>query len=169
MGFWLGKYLKKSYAARYENKNNSGSAALILSLYPMLIPSMSLVLTYPLTYARIRLANNGLIPDKEPQFKGILDVWQKTYQADRMSGIYRGMGALMIGNLSVGLFSSFLQFMKFLHYEFDFHAYTKIMAVFVFPLVQYPFVTLSRRFAMTSIAEYKYKGIVDGMRTIIRK
>lgn len=73
----------------------------------------SLLFVYPLDYARTRLANDAKAATKggERQFNGLIDVYKKTLESDRISGLYRGFNISCIGivvyrGLYFGLYDS---------------------------------------------------------------
>lgn len=55
------------------------------------------LLLYHLDYARTRLGTDSKAMNGERQFKGILDVYQKTVRTDGITGLYRGFGVSIVG------------------------------------------------------------------------
>jgi solute carrier family 25 (adenine nucleotide translocator) protein 4/5/6/31 len=57
-----------------------------------------LLFLYPLDYARVRLATDVKnSTDSERQFKGLVDVFEKTLASDGITGLYRGILPSIIG------------------------------------------------------------------------
>jgi len=57
----------------------------------------SMVLVYPLDFARTRLGVDMGKKETERQFKGLADCATKIYKADGLSGLYRGFGVSVFG------------------------------------------------------------------------
>ncbi|UJR06691.1 hypothetical protein I4U23_010977 [Adineta vaga] len=114
--------------------------------------ALSLCFVYSLDYARTRLANDLKNTKKigsERQYKGLIDVYKKTFATDGIAGLYREP---LLGS-NPDLFLLFL------------HGYGVTVTS---GLISYPVDTIRRRMMMTSGQAVKYKGLIDCMLHIIR-
>jgi solute carrier family 25 (adenine nucleotide translocator) protein 4/5/6/31 len=73
-----------------------------------------LLFLYPLDYARVRLATDVKnSTDSERQFKGLVDVFEKTLASDGITGLYRGILPSIIGIIVMrGLYFSIHDFAR---------------------------------------------------------
>ena len=67
------------HVRQYKKEGGSLEIFFITSLDPFIYMFPVLCVTYPLEFARIRLANNGMIKKQSPQFLGIRDLFQKVW------------------------------------------------------------------------------------------
>jgi solute carrier family 25 (adenine nucleotide translocator) protein 4/5/6/31 len=100
---------KDDYWKWFAGNVASGSAA----------GSTTLMMVYPLDFARTRLANDAKSIKKDAttgsdarQFNGMLDVFRKTLKSDGIAGLYRGFipsvaGTVVYRGLQFGLYDSF--------------------------------------------------------------
>jgi len=138
----------------------------------------SLVFVYSLDYARTRLANDAKAAKKggERQFKGLVDVYRKTFATDGIGGLYRGFVVSCVGIVVYrGCYFGFFDSLKPLLLVGDLK--NSFLASFFLGwavtigagLASYPLDTIRRRMMMTSGEGVKYKGSIDCGITIIRK
>ncbi|KAK3093357.1 hypothetical protein FSP39_014477 [Pinctada imbricata] len=130
---------------------------------------ISLLIMYPLSYCRNRLANDVILTDskgeQQRQFRGIIDVYRKTRASDGIVGIYRGFFVSCLGTivyrsfyyafydtLKGGIVNS--QSMSSVVSSVTVGVASALLA----GLVAYPFDTIRVRMQMRSIEPTKYKG-----------
>lgn len=124
----------------------------------------SSVFTYPLDYARTRLANDA---------RGLVDVFRKTLSSDGITGVYRGFGISSVGifiyrGFYFGLYDS-------IKLVLPASARDSFMAQFalgwgvtnVASFLSYPIDTVRRRMMMTSGEKVKYNSSLECMREIV--
>lgn len=139
----------------------------------------SLMIVYPLDYARTRLASD--VGAGKQQFNGLLDCLKKTVQSSGVSGLYNGIGVSIVGiipyrGVYFGLFDTLSGYNP---YQKDEN--TMIRASSKFACAQtsaisagyasYPFDTVRRRLQMQSekpVEEWVYSGTADCFGKIIK-
>ena len=138
--------------------------------------ALSLCFVYSLDYARTRLANDLKSTKKgggERQYKGLVDVYRKTYATDGFAGLYRGFVISCVGIIVYrGCYFGFYDTLKPILLGPD----AGIMLSFLLGygvtvtsgLISYPVDTIRRRMMMTSGQAVKYKGSLDCMFQILR-
>jgi solute carrier family 25 (adenine nucleotide translocator) protein 4/5/6/31 len=139
--------------------------------------ALSQVFVYSLDYARTRLANDAKSANGgERQYKGLIDVYKKTYKADGIAGLYRGftlscVGIMVYRGLYFGLYDSMKPLLRNLGMEGSFAA-SFILGwgvTTVAGIASYPIDTIRRRMMMTSGEAVKYKGSIDCAKQIMQK
>jgi len=141
--------------------------------------ALSLFFVYSLDYARTRLANDAKSSKKgggEREFKGLFDVYSKTFRSDGIGGLYRGFVVSCVGIVVYrGFYFGFYDTLKpmvetMVGNDLGFWASFSLgYAVTVTAgLASYPLDTVRRRMMMTSGAKEKYKGSIDCTVKIIR-
>ncbi|KAL8483495.1 hypothetical protein ACS0TY_026253 [Phlomoides rotata] len=132
---------------------------------------------YHLDYARTRLGVDAKqCPiNSQRQFKGLIDVYQKTLASDGVIGLYRGFGVSIVGiTLYRGMYFGIYDTMKPIVLVGPFQ--DKFFASFllgwsvttVSGACAYPFDTLRRRMMLTSGHAVKYHNSLHAFREIIR-
>jgi len=125
----------------------------------------SLVFVYSLDYARTRLANDAKSSKKgggERQFKGLTDVYVKTYKSDGFVGLYRGFmiscfGIVVYRGLYFGMYDSIKPMLGPFVNNFAANFLLGWGVTIVAGLASYPVDTIRRRMMMTSGEAVKYK------------
>ncbi|UJR06919.1 hypothetical protein I4U23_011208 [Adineta vaga] len=138
--------------------------------------ALSLCFVYSLDYARTRLANdlkNTKKSGSERQYKGLIDVYKKTFATDGIAGLYRGFVISCVGIVIYrGCYFGFYDTLKepLLGQNPDlFLLFLLGYGVTVTSgLISYPIDTIRRRMMMTSGQAVKYKGSIDCMLHVIR-
>jgi len=139
--------------------------------------ALSQVFVYSLDYARTRLANDAKSANGgERQYKGLIDVYKKTYKADGIAGLYRGftlscVGIMVYRGLYFGLYDSMKPLLKNLGMEGSFAA-SFILGwgvTTVAGIASYPIDTVRRRMMMTSGEAVKYKSSIDCAKQVMQK
>lgn len=150
-----------SYAKKILMEIASGGVAGILTSFSI----------YSVTYAHTRLATDVKVTGKgrgvpERQFKGIVDVYAKTFQQDGIVSLYRGTLAACVcvfvqRGLYFGLYDTISPLLLGEKHSLP-AAYAFAFAVNVGAgLVAYPFNTVQLRMMMRSCEAVKYKGVLD--------
>eukprot|EP00525_Craspedostauros_australis_P005309 CAMPEP_0198117710 /NCGR_PEP_ID=MMETSP1442-20131203/19033_1 /TAXON_ID= /ORGANISM="Craspedostauros australis, Strain CCMP3328" /LENGTH=325 /DNA_ID=CAMNT_0043775823 /DNA_START=41 /DNA_END=1019 /DNA_ORIENTATION=- len=140
----------------------------------------SLLIVYPLDYARTRLASD--VGSGKQQFSGLADCIKKTVQSSGISGLYNGVGVSVMGIIPYrgayfGLFDTLSGFNPYQKDENGllragskfFCAQTAAISAGYF---SYPFDTVRRRLQMQSEKpqeEWLYKGTIDCFQKIVRE
>jgi len=132
--------------------------------------SCCMVLVYPLDYARTRMANDAVeSKGSKRHYKGLVDVWMKTFQSDGIVGIYRGLGISVVGIFVYrGFFFGLYDFFKPMVITDRKEGSAGVSALKLFALgyattvtaevLSYPLDTIRRRMMMTSENAVKYDG-----------
>lgn len=140
----------------------------------------SLMIVYPLDYARTRLASD--VGGKERQFSGLLDCLKKTVAAGGPGALYNGIGVSIVGiipyrGVYFGLFDTLSGYNPYQKSEnnllraaskFGCAQFSAIAAGYA----SYPFDTVRRRLQMQSEkpeSEWVYKGTADCFGKIIKE
>jgi len=139
----------------------------------------SLMIVYPLDYARTRLASD--VGGKERQFTGLVDCLKKTVAAGGVGALYNGIGVSIVGiipyrGVYFGLFDTLSGYNPYQKSEnnllraaskFGCAQFSAIAAGYA----SYPFDTVRRRLQMQSEkpeSEWVYKGTADCFGKIIK-
>lgn len=140
--------------------------------------ALSQVFVYSIDYARTRLASDAKSSTNggERQYKGLIDVYKKTYKADGIRGLYRGftvscVGIMVYRGLYFGLYDSLKPVLKKAGMEGSFAA-SFILGwgvTTVAGIASYPIDTVRRRMMMTSGEAVKYKSSIDCATQIVKK
>lgn len=137
----------------------------------------SLLFVYPLDYARTRLANDGKMSKivQDRQFRGMIDVYKKTFATDGAVGLYRGfvpsvVGIIVYRGLYFGLYDSLKPIVLVGPLKDSFLASFGLGwgVTISAGLASYPLDTVRRRMMMTSGTDVKYKSTADAFSQIIR-
>uniref|UniRef100_A0A2N9J8B6 ADP/ATP translocase n=1 Tax=Fagus sylvatica TaxID=28930 RepID=A0A2N9J8B6_FAGSY len=132
---------------------------------------------YHLDYARTRLGTDASVcqVNGQRQFKGLLDVYSKTFSSDGIIGLYRGFGASIMGitlyrGMYFGLYDTMKPIVLVGPFEGNFFASFLLgwSITTVSGVCAYPFDTLRRRMMMTSGQPVKYRNAMHAFREIIR-
>eukprot|EP01083_Nonionella_stella_P246741 856255_1 len=139
----------------------------------------SLMIVYPLDYARTRLASD--VGGAERQFNGLADCLKKTVQLGGVKALYNGIGVSVVGIIPYrgtyfGLFDTLSGFNP---YQKDENAEKRAVSKFACAqssaiaagYTSYPFDTVRRRLQMQSEkpeSEWVYKGTVDCFSKILK-
>lgn len=140
----------------------------------------SLMIVYPLDYARTRLASD--VGGKERQFNGLVDCLKKTVQLSGPLALYNGIGVSIVGiipyrGVYFGLFDTLSGYNP---YQKSDNAFLRALSKFgcaQFSAISagyasYPFDTVRRRLQMQSEKpqeEWVYKGTADCFGKIIKE
>eukprot|EP00542_Grammatophora_oceanica_P001780 CAMPEP_0194065392 /NCGR_PEP_ID=MMETSP0009_2-20130614/85443_1 /TAXON_ID=210454 /ORGANISM="Grammatophora oceanica, Strain CCMP 410" /LENGTH=301 /DNA_ID=CAMNT_0038718231 /DNA_START=599 /DNA_END=1504 /DNA_ORIENTATION=- len=140
----------------------------------------SLMIVYPLDYARTRLASD--VGSGKQQFNGLIDCIKKTVAAGGIGGLYNGVGVSIVGIIPYrgtyfGLFDTLSGYNP---YQKDENGLLRAASKFVCAqisaitagYVSYPFDTVRRRLQMQSEKAEKdrvYKGTADCFAKIIKE
>jgi len=140
----------------------------------------SLMIVYPLDYARTRLASD--VGGKERQFNGLVDCLKKTVQAGGFFSLYNGIGVSIMGIIPYrgSYFGLFDTLSGYNPYQNDdnglFRATSKFFCAQTSAIsagyISYPFDTVRRRLQMQSEkAEHErvYKGAADCFGKILKE
>merc|ERR1712045_998189 len=140
----------------------------------------SLLIVYPLDYARTRLASD--VGGKERQFNGLLDCLKKTVQSGGFTSLYNGIRVSIIGiipyrGVYFGLFDTLSGYNPYQKDESNIlRAASKFAcaqsSAICAGYASYPFDTVRRRLQMQSEkpeSEWVYKGTADCFGKIIKE
>merc|ERR1719436_233663 len=140
----------------------------------------SLMIVYPLDYARTRLASD--VGGKERQFTGLVDCLKKTVQAGGFFSLYNGIGVSIVGiipyrGVYFGLFDTLSGYNPYQKSENNFiRALSKFgcaqFSAIAAGYASYPFDTVRRRLQMQSEkpeSEWVYKGTADCFGKIMKE
>lgn len=140
----------------------------------------SLLIVYPLDYARTRLASD--VGSGKQQFKGLGDCLAQTYKTSGVSGLYNGIGVSIIGIIPYrgayfGLFDTLSGYNPWQKSDTTvLRAASKFACAQVSAIsagyASYPFDTVRRRLQMQSDKpkeEWVYSGTIDCFQKIIAK
>lgn len=139
----------------------------------------SLMIVYPLDYARTRLASD--VGGGKQQFSGLMDCLTKTVKSSGIGGLYNGVGVSIVGiipyrGVYFGLFDTLSGYNPYQKSEnnlfraaskFGCAQFSAIMAGYA----SYPFDTVRRRLQMQSEkpkAEWVYSGTMDCFTKIMK-
>jgi len=140
----------------------------------------SLMIVYPLDFARTRLASD--VGSGKQQFNGLMDCLQKTVKASGIGGLYNGIGVSITGiipyrGVYFGLFDTLSGYNPYQKADNGFlRAASKFAcaqtAAITAGYASYPFDTVRRRLQMQSEKpkeEWVYQGTMDCFGKIIRE
>jgi solute carrier family 25 (adenine nucleotide translocator) protein 4/5/6/31 len=139
----------------------------------------SLLIVYPLDYARTRLASD--VGGGKQQFNGLIDCLTKTVKSSGIGGLYNGVGVSVVGiipyrGVYFGLFDTLSGYNPYQKSENTLHRaaskfgcaqFSAIMAGYA----SYPFDTIRRRLQMQSEkpkADWVYAGTADCFSKIVK-
>ncbi|KAK3093417.1 hypothetical protein FSP39_015435 [Pinctada imbricata] len=169
---------QKFKAIAHTSARDSKGRILATSMFSGIAASFTtMALLYPLEYCRSRLANDVIFNDKgasRRQFKGIIDVFRKTWASDGIVGMYRGFLVSCVGIIVYrGFYFGFYDALKSIFLD-DKSPMTSsvavgVIATFSAGLVAYPFDTIRVRMLMRSIEPVKYKSFIDCGSQILKK
>jgi len=169
----------KAMFPKADKKTEFGKFFMINMASGGLAGAGSLMIVYPLDYARTRLASDV---GKGKQFNGLMDCLQKTVKSSGVGGLYNGIGVSITGiipyrGVYFGLFDTLSGYNPYQKSENGF-----IRAVSKFACAQtsaiaagyasYPFDTVRRRLQMQSEKpqeEWVYKGTADCFQKIMKE
>lgn len=139
----------------------------------------SLMIVYPLDYARTRLASD--VGSGKQQFNGLVDCLVKTVKASGVGGLYNGVGVSVVGiipyrGVYFGLFDTLSGYNPYEKSESNFLRAASKFGCAQFSAISagyasYPFDTVRRRLQMQSEkpqSEWVYKGTSDCFSKIIK-
>lgn len=137
--------------------------------------ALSLCFVYSLDYARTRLANDAKAGKKggDRQFKGLTDVYRKTWRSDGFRGLYRGFVISCVGIVIYrGCYFGFYDTLKPIVLGENAGVILSFCLGYGVTvsagLVSYPIDTIRRRMMMTSGEAVKYKGSFDCFLKIVK-
>lgn len=138
----------------------------------------SLMIVYPLDYARTRLASD--VGAGKQQFNGLMDCLSKTVKAQGIGGLYNGVGVSVMGIIPYrgayfGLFDTLSGYNPYQKSENNFFRAGSKFACAQFSAISagyasYPFDTIRRRLQMQSEKpkeQWVYAGTVDCFKKIV--
>ncbi|GKY94274.1 hypothetical protein MPSEU_000393200 [Mayamaea pseudoterrestris] len=139
----------------------------------------SLMIVYPLDYARTRLASD--VGTGKQQFNGLIDCLTKTVKSSGVKGLYNGIGVSIVGIIPYrgayfGLFDTLSGYNPYQKSENNlFRAASKFgcaqISAIAAGYASYPFDTVRRRLQMQSEkprAEWHYSGTADCFKKIMK-
>jgi solute carrier family 25 (adenine nucleotide translocator) protein 4/5/6/31 len=136
----------------------------------------SLMVVYPLDFARTRLAADVGKGAAERQFQGLNDCLTKIYRSDGLKGLYQGFGVSVLGIIvyRACYFGGYDTLKRVLFSDGKSHIFFKfLVAQFVTGLsglVSYPLDTVRRRLMMQSgRKDVMYTGTMDCFRKVYQK
>ena len=138
--------------------------------------ALSLTFVYSLDYARTRLSNDNKSAKRggEKQYKGLVDVYQKTIASDGITGLYRGfviscVGIVVYRGLYFGMYDSIKPMLpKSLGDNLMVNFLLGWCITVGAGLASYPIDTIRRRMMMTSGEAVKYSGSIDCAKAIMK-
>merc|ERR1712176_309613 len=168
----------KAMFPKVDKKKEFGKFFMINLASGGLAGAGSLMIVYPLDYARTRLASD--VGSGKAQFNGLIDCLAKTFKAGGLAGLYNGVGVSIVGiipyrGVYFGLFDTLSGYNP---YQKDQNAILRATSKFVCAQVSaisagyasYPFDTVRRRLQMQSEKpkeEWVYAGTADCFKKII--
>jgi len=139
----------------------------------------SLMIVYPLDYARTRLASD--VGSGKQQFSGLMDCLKKTVQSSGIGGLYNGIGVSVVGIIPYrGVYFGLFDTLSGINpYQKDNNNVLRASSKFVCAqssaiaagYASYPFDTVRRRLQMQSEkpqSEWVYKGTADCFTKIMK-
>jgi len=172
--FAINVTLKERFKAL--NKYNKSERAIYTLFFNLLAGSLagviSVVVVYPLDFARTRLALD--INKKENrEFKGIIDCILKIYKLEGICAIYNGFVMTLIGNtIYRGIYFGLYDTIKYQGKESNFwkNWFISFLTTGFGGFASYPFDTVRRRMMAQSGKEIKdYINTIDCIKQIFRK
>lgn len=169
----------KSLFPKADKKTEFGKFFLINMASGGMAGAGSLLIVYPLDYARTRLASD--VGSGKQQFNGLVDCLKKTVQAGGIGALYNGLGVSIIGIIPYrgayfGLFDTLAGYNPWEKSENAvFRASSKFACAQISAIAagyaSYPFDTVRRRLQMQSEkpeSEWVYKGTMDCFGKIVK-
>jgi len=170
----------KGMFPKVDKKTQFGNFFAINLLSGGLAGAGSLLIVYPLDYARTRLASD--VGSGQRQFKGLSDCLRKTVKSTGISGLYNGVGVSIVGIIPYrgayfGIFDTLGSYNPYQKHENSLYraastfACAQIAAITA-GYVSYPFDTVRRRLQMQSekpASDWKYKSSKDCFSKIIEE
>lgn len=139
----------------------------------------SLMIVYPLDYARTRLASD--VGSGKQQFNGLVDCITKTVKSSGVGGLYNGVGVSVVGiipyrGVYFGLFDTLSGYNPYQESENNALRAASKFACAQFSAISagyasYPFDTVRRRLQMQSdkpVEQHVYKGTMDAFSKIAK-
>jgi len=170
----------KAMFPKADKKTEFGKFFMINVFSGGLAGAGSLMIVYPLDYARTRLASD--VGGKERQFNGLADCLKKTVQLGGVTSLYNGIGVSIMGIIPYrgSYFGLFDTLSGYNPYQKDDNAFKRAVSKFFCAqtsaisagYISYPFDTVRRRLQMQSEkAEHErtYKGTVDCFGKILKE
>lgn len=170
----------KSLFPPADKKTEFGKFFLINMASGGLAGAGSLMIVYPLDYARTRLASD--VGTGKQQFNGLIDCLAKTVKSSGVGGLYNGIGVSVTGiipyrGVYFGLFDTLSGYNPYQKSENNFLRAASKFACAQFSAISagyasYPFDTVRRRLQMQSEKpqeEWVYKGTSDCFNKIIKE
>eukprot|EP00540_Astrosyne_radiata_P002079 CAMPEP_0116846232 /NCGR_PEP_ID=MMETSP0418-20121206/13719_1 /TAXON_ID=1158023 /ORGANISM="Astrosyne radiata, Strain 13vi08-1A" /LENGTH=304 /DNA_ID=CAMNT_0004477453 /DNA_START=49 /DNA_END=963 /DNA_ORIENTATION=+ len=170
----------KAMFPKVDKKREFGKFFMINMASGGLAGAGSLLIVYPLDYARTRLASD--VGSGKQQFNGLIDCIVQTTRKGGITGLYNGIGVSILGIIPYrgtyfGLFDTLSGYNP---YQKDSNGLIRASSKFVCAQVSaisagyasYPFDTVRRRLQMQSEKpeeEWVYKGTMDCFQKIMRE
>ena len=169
----------KAFFPKADKKTEFGKFFLINMASGGLAGAGSLMIVYPLDYARTRLASD--VGAGKQQFNGLVDCLTKTVKTSGIGGLYNGIGVSVMGiipyrGVYFGLFDTLSGYNPYQKSENGFLRAASKFACAQFSAIaagyaSYPMDTIRRRLQMQSEkpkAEWVYNGTLDCFSKIIK-
>jgi solute carrier family 25 (adenine nucleotide translocator) protein 4/5/6/31 len=169
----------KAVLPKADKKKEFGKFFMLNVVSGGLAGAGSLLIVYPLDYARTRLASD--VGGKEKQFKGLVDCLSKTVKSSGIGGLYNGIGVSIVGIIPYrgAYFGLFDTLSGYNPWERDSNAIFRASSKFACAQVSaiaagyasYPFDTVRRRLQMQSEKpkeKWVYSGTMDCFRKVSR-
>jgi len=169
----------KALFPRVDKKKEFGKFFMINMASGGLAGAGSLLIVYPLDYARTRLASD--VGSGKQQFSGLIDCLTKTVKSSGISGLYNGVGVSVVGiipyrGVYFGLFDTLAGFNP---YEKSDNGFFRASSKFACAqtsaiaagYASYPFDTVRRRLQMQSEKpkeQWVYQGTMDCFNKIVQ-
>lgn len=167
MVFLFRDSIRKNFTPHYQKQQNYYKWMIANIFSGGIAGALSIGITYPLEYVRVRLINNNI---EKKQFDGIIDCLTKTVQKDGMVGLYRGVslgfcGIFVYRGFYFGLFEIFKD-LRIIKNSFVGHFFLGFGVTLLSGFCVYPLDVLRKRMMMTSGSSLTYKGPIDCARSI---
>lgn len=169
----------KAMFPKADKKTEFGKFFMINMASGGLAGAGSLMIVYPLDYARTRLASD--VGTGKRQFNGLIDCLSKTVKSSGVGGLYNGVGVSVVGiipyrGVYFGLFDTLSGYNPFQKDENPvFRASSKFVCAQTSAIcagyASYPFDTVRRRLQMQSEKakeDWVYSGTMDCFKKIMR-
>jgi len=150
------------FKTHFKHSFHSFSSTLLQNFLAGAIAGLTtLTITYPLDYARTRLANDITKKGSGREFRGIRDVLSKSWEGEGVVGVYRGfnvscVGVMVYRGAYFGLFDTLEPLLGNYQKEFVPRFGLGYVVVNASAFVSYPFDTIRRRMMMTSLLPSPY-------------
>merc|ERR1719261_164625 len=168
----------KAMFPKVDKKKEFGKFFMINMASGGLAGAGSLMIVYPLDYARTRLASD--VGSGKQQFNGLIDCLTKTVKASGFLGLYNGVGVSVVGIIPYrGVYFGLFDTLSGVNpYQKDQSNILRATSKFVCAQISaitagyasYPFDTVRRRLQMQSEkpeSEWVYKGTADCFKKIV--